>query len=313
MLRTNDRGMERVWWMKVNTVPGRGYPRDWETMGGGWDASGQLVRGVRPAAQDYGGIGELPYEEVFYGGKGTSVHLAPKVVPSWGPNWEEDTGAGEYPNSYFFYVPRLCNHCWNPSCAAACEKGAITKDDQGIVTIDQSACSDCVEPACVEACPYKEITYDEVRRVAWKCDLCAARLADGIAPACIRQCPGRAIWIGRLDEEDGPVAQLVGRWKVALPLHAEWGTGPHVYYIPPLAPAAFGSGGEVDPARSRIPLDELRRLFGAGVDGALETLHRERAQRRTGSSELMDLLIAPRWQTLLGPWPKDPSEVRPEA
>ena len=32
---TNDKGMDHQWWMKVNTMPGRGYPKDWEEMGGG--------------------------------------------------------------------------------------------------------------------------------------------------------------------------------------------------------------------------------------------------------------------------------------
>ena len=34
-------------------------------------------------------------------------------------------------------------------------------------------------------------------------------------------------------------------------------------------------------------------------------------RRRKESSELVDILIARRWQELLGPFVKDPSEVRP--
>ena len=58
--------MDHMWWAKVNTLPGRGYPKDWEAMGGGYDAGGQLVLGKRPGADDYGGIGELPYQDVFF-------------------------------------------------------------------------------------------------------------------------------------------------------------------------------------------------------------------------------------------------------
>jgi nitrate reductase beta subunit len=29
-------------------------------------------------------------------------------------NWDEDEGAGEFPNAYFYYMPRICNHCTNP-------------------------------------------------------------------------------------------------------------------------------------------------------------------------------------------------------
>ena len=46
VLNTNDRGMDHVWLMKVNTSPGRGYPKDWETMGGGFDEAGLPMAGV---------------------------------------------------------------------------------------------------------------------------------------------------------------------------------------------------------------------------------------------------------------------------
>lgn len=308
VLRTNNRGMDHVWWMKVNTVPGRGYPRDWERRGGGY-VDDRLMLGERPTAEEYGGLGELPYQRVFFGGEGSRAHLAPPSPPAWGPNWDEDIGGGTYPNAYFFYLPRLCNHCSRPSCAEACPLRAITKNADGIVTIDQSACPSCADPACVAACPYKEITYDSVRRVAWKCDLCIARLEDGVAPACVRQCPGRNIWIDYLDNTEGAIHKLVRDWEVALPLHAEYGTVPHVYYIPPLAPPALDAQGDIDLSRQRIPSEELRRVFGPRVDVALQTLERERERRRTGESALMDILVAPRWQALLGQWGKDPSEA----
>ncbi len=42
---SEDPGTEQMWWMTVNTQPGRGTPRDWETMGGGYDAAGTLQLG----------------------------------------------------------------------------------------------------------------------------------------------------------------------------------------------------------------------------------------------------------------------------
>ncbi len=33
-------GADEQWWCSVNTIPGRGTPRDWEEMGGGYDANG---------------------------------------------------------------------------------------------------------------------------------------------------------------------------------------------------------------------------------------------------------------------------------
>lgn len=84
----------------------------------------------------------------------------------------------------------------------------------------------------------------------------------------------------------------------ALPLHAEYGTGPNVYYVPPLLPAAENADGSFadDP---RLPTAFLRKLFGPDVDAALATLKAEMAKRRAGEpSELMDLLIARDWKSL---------------
>ena len=36
-LWTRDEGMEYMWWNTVNTQPGRGTPRDWQDLGGGFD------------------------------------------------------------------------------------------------------------------------------------------------------------------------------------------------------------------------------------------------------------------------------------
>lgn len=52
------------------------------------------------------------------------------------------------------YLPRLCEHCLNPSCVAACPSGAIYKrEEDGIVLIDQDKCRGW--RMCVSACPYK--------------------------------------------------------------------------------------------------------------------------------------------------------------
>jgi ethylbenzene hydroxylase subunit beta/complex iron-sulfur molybdoenzyme family reductase subunit beta len=314
VLWTNDKGMDHMYWMKVNTLPGRGYPKDWEKMGGGYDGDGKLRLGKRPAMEDYGGVMEFNYEEVFYGGKGQEVYLHPKEKPTWGPNWDEDIGAGEYPNAYYFYLPRLCNHCSHPSCGGACPYNAIHKRaEDGAVWIEEEKCERCPEPLCMQGCPYKEIWFNTKRNVAQKCDACRPRIDAGVAPACVRQCPGRCIWVDYLDNAEGTVHKLVKQWKVALPLHPEFNTGPNVYYVPPLAPPRLDENGNPDGSHPRIPLECLRSLFGPRVDQALETLTSEMAKRRKDPkepSELMDLLIARRWKELLGPFPKDPSEVR---
>ena len=40
-----------------------------------------------------------------------------------------------------FYLPRICNHCLNPSCVASCPSGAMYKrGEDGIVLINQDRC-----------------------------------------------------------------------------------------------------------------------------------------------------------------------------
>ena len=113
----------------------------------------------------------------------------------------------------------------------------------------------------------------------------------GVAPACVRQCPGRMRHIGYLDDPESPIYKLVKRWKVALPLHPEWGTEANVFYVPPLAPAPLREDGSFDEGGDRIPPSYLEELFGPGVHGALDVLRTELDKKRRGlDSELMDQL-----------------------
>ena len=152
-LWTRDEGMEYMWWNSVNTQPGRGTPRDWEKMGGGF-REGVSQPGQLPTRGDFGDAWKYNHEEVFFGGKGQKKHLEIQgEKPDWGPNWDEDQGAGDYPNSYYFYLPRICNHCTHPACLEACPRNAIAKNpENGIVLIDEDRCRGY--RFCMEACPY---------------------------------------------------------------------------------------------------------------------------------------------------------------
>lgn len=303
-------GTEGMWWMTVNTQPGRGTPRDWEKMGGGYDAEGRLRLGKLPTAEDFGGGWTFNYDEVLRGGQGRKVHLR-KVGghDGWGMNWDEDEGGGEFPNAYFFYLPRLCNHCTRPACVEACPTGALFKrEEDGLVLRDEGRCRGSLE--CAQACPYKKIYFNAVRKVSQHCIGCFPRLEQGVAPACVRQCPGRAAFVGFLDDEVGVVGQLVRKWKVALPLHSEFGTGPNVYYVPPLAPVPLRADGSFDVGGERIPPGYLEELFGPQVHGALDLLRAELEKKRRGQgSALMDLLILYRWKDALGHLDRDPAEI----
>lgn len=136
-----------------------------------------------------------------------------------GPNWDDDLGgspiyAANDPNLkglscdtqqqlfaverlVFFYFPRICNHCLNPSCVASCPSGALYKrGEDGIVLVDQKRCRGW--RACVAACPYKKMFYNWNTGKSEKCILCFPRLETGQAPACFHSCVGRIRYLGVL-------------------------------------------------------------------------------------------------------------------
>lgn len=136
-----------------------------------------------------------------------------------GPNWDDDLGgspvyAANDPNLealtpeqqeelfeierlVFFYLPRICNHCLNACCVAACPSGAIYKrGEDGIVLINQERCRGW--RMCVTACPYKKTFYNWSTGKSEKCILCFPRLETGQAPACFHSCVGRIRYLGGL-------------------------------------------------------------------------------------------------------------------
>ncbi|HEU5404263.1 MAG TPA: nitrate reductase subunit beta [Terriglobales bacterium] len=136
-----------------------------------------------------------------------------------GPNWDDQLGgspvyAANDPNLnalsdaerqqmfetqriVFFYLPRICNHCLNPSCVAACPAGAIYKrGEDGIVLVSQEKCMGW--RMCVSGCPYKKVYYNWESGKSEKCILCYPRLETQQAPACMHSCPGRIRYLGVL-------------------------------------------------------------------------------------------------------------------
>lgn len=308
-LWTKRPGTEHMRWANVTTYPGKGYPRDYEKKGGGFK-QGKPQPGQIPTTIDSGDDFQFNHNEVYYEGKGQSVRLRPvsKVTgkdPDWGYNWDEDQGGGKWPNAFFFYFARMCNHCTKPACLEACPTGAIFKREKdGIVLIDQDRCKG--HRHCVEACPYKAVYFNPVSQTSEKCILCFPRLDKGIANACNRQCTGRVRAFGYLDDKNSQVHKLVKKWKVALPLHAEYGTGPNVFYVPPMGARAFGAEGEITDA-SRMPIDVLEGLFGPDVQRVLAVLRTERENMKAGrGSELMDILISKKWSDRFGGFTNDP-------
>ncbi len=81
------------------------------------------------------------------------------------------------------YLPRICEHCLNPSCVASCPSGAMYKrEEDGIVLVDQDKCRGW--RMCVSGCPYKKVYFNwTVRQGREVHDLLSAhrgRPADGL-------------------------------------------------------------------------------------------------------------------------------------
>jgi nitrate reductase beta subunit len=93
------------------------------------------------------------------------------------------------------YLPRLCEHCLNAACVAACPSGAIYKrEEDGIVLIDQDKCRGW--RMCVSGCPYKKIYYNWSSGKSEKCILCYPRLEAGEPTVCSETCVGRIRYLG---------------------------------------------------------------------------------------------------------------------
>ncbi len=309
-LWTKHPGAEHMRFANVIYQPGEGYPRRWREMGGGYKDK-QPNPGKLPNASDYGGgPRRFNHEEATRQGEGQRVHLqyvdADGEPPTWSYNWDEEVGGGQWPNPYYFHLPRKCNHCSKPACVDACPRGAIYKrESDGVVLIDQDRCSG--HRFCVEACPSTVIYFNPVSLKSEKCIECFPRVDQGIAPACIRQCVGRARHYGYLDDESAAVHKLVKQWRVALPLLAQGGTLPNVFYVPPLSPQAFDANGKLLD-EMRIPMDHLTELFGPRVPEVLALLQAEIAKQRDGQpSELIDLLVGRVWSERFGGFTNDPT------
>ena len=90
-----------------------------------------------------------------------------------------------------FYLPRICEHCLNPSCVASCPSGAMYKRaEDGIVLVDQDRCRGW--RMCVTGCPYKKVYFNHRTGKAEKCTFCYPRVEVGLPTVCSRDVRGPA-------------------------------------------------------------------------------------------------------------------------
>ncbi len=168
-----------------------------------------------PFDYDYDHLKSAPEMEAFPTARPRSKITGERMEKiEKGPNWEEILGGelskrskdynfegvqkeiyGEYENTFMMYLPRLCEHCLNPACAASCPSGAIYKrEEDGIVLIDQEKCRGW--RMCVSGCPYKKVYYNWSTGKSEKCTLCYPRIESGNPTVCSETCVGRIRYIG---------------------------------------------------------------------------------------------------------------------
>jgi nitrate reductase beta subunit len=167
-----------------------------------------------PSTYDYAPLTDAPEGPVQPVARARSAIDGTVRDPVWGPNWEDDLAGGhltgpqdpnvrsleeeirfDYEQVFMLYLPRLCEHCLNPSCVAACPSGAMYKrDEDGIVLVDQQACRGW--RFCVSNCPYKKVYFNWHTQKAEKCTFCYPRLEAGLPTVCAETCVGRIRYIG---------------------------------------------------------------------------------------------------------------------
>jgi len=167
-----------------------------------------------PWTYDYDTLTSAPAQEHTPVARPKSLLSGRDMKISWSANWDDDLGGSpdhgdkdvllrdiagkvrfEFERTFMFYLPRICEHCLNPSCAASCPSGAIYKrSEDGIVLVDQDRCRGW--RMCVTGCPYKKVYFNHRTGKAEKCTFCFPRVEVGIPTVCSETCVGRLRYIG---------------------------------------------------------------------------------------------------------------------
>ncbi|TVT51509.1 nitrate reductase subunit beta [Amycolatopsis rhizosphaerae] len=167
-----------------------------------------------PWTYDYDNLTSAPLSEHTPVARPRSLISGKHMKISWSANWDDDLGGApeqarkdpllagiedkvrfEFERTFMFYLPRICEHCLNPSCVASCPSGAIYKrSEDGIVLVDQDRCRGW--RFCVSGCPYKKVYFNHRTGKAEKCTFCFPRVEVGIPTVCAETCVGRLRYIG---------------------------------------------------------------------------------------------------------------------
>ena len=171
-----------------------------------------------PWTYDYKTLVEAPLGDDFPVARPKSLITGEDTKVTWSANWDDNLGGApelahldpivqrirkesedkikfEFEQTFMFYLPRICEHCLNPSCMASCPSGAIYKrSEDGIVLVDQDRCRGWRQ--CITGCPYKKIYFNHKSGKAEKCTFCYPRVEVGIPTVCAETCVGRLRYLG---------------------------------------------------------------------------------------------------------------------
>jgi nitrate reductase beta subunit len=178
----------------------------------------KLADYYEPWTYDYQTLVEAPLGDDFPVARPKSLITGQDTKVTWSANWDDNLGgASEYAHrdplvekvrresedavrfelekTFMFYLPRICEHCLNPSCMASCPSGAIYKRaEDGIVLVDQDRCRGWRQ--CITGCPYKKIYFNHKSGKAEKCTFCYPRVEVGLPTVCSETCVGRLRYLG---------------------------------------------------------------------------------------------------------------------
>jgi nitrate reductase / nitrite oxidoreductase, beta subunit len=171
-----------------------------------------------PWTYDYDTLTSAPLGDDFPVAQPKSLISGEPMRVEWSANWDDSLGGGaeigdhdpivervrreaeekvrfEFDRTFMFFLPRICEHCLNPSCVASCPSGAMYKrSEDGIVLVDQDRCRGW--RMCVTGCPYKKVYFNHRTGKAEKCHFCYPRVEVGLPTVCSETCVGRLRHIG---------------------------------------------------------------------------------------------------------------------
>jgi nitrate reductase beta subunit len=171
-----------------------------------------------PWTYDYENLTDAPLGDDFPVARPKSLISGQPMAVEWSANWDDDLGGApehgprdpiverirresedkvrfDYERAFMFFLPRICEHCLNPSCVASCPSGAMYKRaEDGIVLVDQDQCRGW--RMCVTGCPYKKVYFNHRTGKAEKCTFCYPRVEVGLPTVCSETCVGRLRYLG---------------------------------------------------------------------------------------------------------------------